>query len=440
MGILSHRFHLVVLASATCFFVRGTAASEGSPPGVAIAASVPGDPDDIPLPAGVKSVRPLRQDTTVFASPGPGGARRGTLEGDAIVPLMGTSRAPGCSGRWLQIGAEAWVCGDGARLSKDEPISIAMPVPESGLPFSYFFVGPRGSESYGNLHRAAEESPDTSEEAGFGLAIDEVREAYGARWGHTAKGRWVRLADLSAASPSAFEGAHVEGANELLQVAWTTADKTPIWSTEKLTGKPLRSLAAHVRLTVLEAFPERKLLKIRTPDAIGVPAIEGYGHLARNVTRPSVSAVPEGVGAGERWIDVDLASQTLVAYEGPLPVFATLVSTGRGKEGSETLTPRGEHRIWVKLRSTTMANVEDEDAMSHYSLEEVPWVMFFDKAVGIHGAFWHRDFGRVRSHGCVNLAPKDAAWLFAWAGPALPVGFNAVLPSPSELGTMVRVR
>jgi lipoprotein-anchoring transpeptidase ErfK/SrfK len=70
----------------------------------------------------------------------------------------------------------------------------------------------------------------------------------------------------------------------------------------------------------------------------------------------------------------------------------------------------------------------------------VPWVLFFHKAFGFHGAFWHNDFGRVRSHGCVNLAPRDAAWLYAWAGPEMPVGWSAVLPSPSHPGTLVRVR
>jgi hypothetical protein len=73
-------------------------------------------------------------------------------------------------------------------------------------------------------------------------------------------------------------------------------------------------------------------------------------------------------------------------------------------------------------------------------MENVPYVQYFDKGVGIHGAFWHRSFGRVRSHGCVNLAPKDAERLFGFTSPRLPGGWSAVLPRATEQGTVVRVR
>lgn len=393
---------------------------------------------DIPLPPGVRSVRPLRSETTVFASPGARPPRRGTLEPEAIVPLLATSRANGCAGRWLQIGEEAWVCSDAAAMTTDEPMTTPTEVPESGLPFSYYFVGRNGAESYMNLGRANEEAPDTSEEAGFGLAVDEVRDAYGARWGHTSKGRWVKLADLTAARPSTFSGAHLTTREELEPLAWTITEKVSVFATEKLGGKPLAVLPKHRRVRVLEAQP--KVWKIAI-DRDGDEPLEGFAKAPGQLARPSAAAVlPEGLGEGERWVDVELATQTLVAYEGATPVFATLVSTGRGKETSDTGTPRGSYRVWVKLRSTTMANVEDENAESHYSLEEVPWVLFFHKAIAFHGAFWHDDFGRVRSHGCVNLAPRDAAWLYGWAGPPMPAGWNAVLPSPSQPGTLVRVR
>ena len=144
--------------------------------------------------------------------------------------------------------------------------------------------------------------------------------------------------------------------------------------------------------------------------------------------------------SGERWIDVDLTTQTLVAYEGDRPVFATLVSTGKGKEGTDAATPKGEFRIWVKLMSSNMDNLEDEEAMKYYAIEDVPYVQYFSSGVGLHGAFWHRGFGNVRSHGCVNLAPLDAQRLFAFTSPHLPAGWTAVLPTATEEGTLVRVR
>ena len=82
----------------------------------------------------------------------------------------------------------------------------------------------------------------------------------------------------------------------------------------------------------------------------------------------------------------------------------------------------------MKILASDMDNVERDDADAHYSLEDVPYVQFFDNAVALHGTFWHRDFGHVKSHGCVNLAPLDARWLFDFTGPRLPAGWVAALP------------
>ncbi|MGH7297925.1 MAG: L,D-transpeptidase, partial [Polyangiaceae bacterium] len=121
-------------------------------------------------------------------------------------------------------------------------------------------------------------------------------------------------------------------------------------------------------------------------------------------------------------------------------VYTTLVSTGRGPAGSDSATPTGVHRIWVKLLASDMDNVERDDLDAHYSLEDVPYVQFFDKAVALHGTYWHRDFGHVKSHGCVNLAPLDARWLFDFTGPRLPAGWSAAYPEATDPGTAVRVR
>ncbi len=161
----------------------------------------------------------------------------------------------------------------------------------------------------------------------------------------------------------------------------------------------------------------------------------------RDLARPVASPPPdEVVRRGERWIDVDLATQTLVAYEGTRPVFATLVSTGRGPKGTDAATPPGVHRVWVKILASDMAGGERDDAEQHYSLQEVPYVQFFDGAVALHGTYWHRDFGHVHSHGCVNMAPLDARWLFDFTEPHLPRGWAASYPTIADEGTVVRVR
>jgi lipoprotein-anchoring transpeptidase ErfK/SrfK len=161
---------------------------------------------------------------------------------------------------------------------------------------------------------------------------------------------------------------------------------------------------------------------------------------ARDVRAATPAPVPEGLRPGERWIDVEIESQVLTAYEGERPVFATLVSTGKGRGTHVQATPKGARRIWVKLVSHDMDNLEDEDASRYYAMQAVPWVMFFDRGYGLHGTFWHRSFGNVRSHGCVNLSPRDAEWLFRWTGPRLPAGWTAALPTDTDPGTLVRVR
>lgn len=160
----------------------------------------------------------------------------------------------------------------------------------------------------------------------------------------------------------------------------------------------------------------------------------------RDARAPTRADPPSGLRPGERWLDVDLINQVLTAYVGERAVFATLASTGRGKEGSVLATPRGARRLWVKLRTSDMDNLDDESAAENYAIQAVPWVMYFERGYGLHGTFWHRAFGNKHSHGCVNLTPLDAQRLFAWTSPKLPAGWTAALPTDYEPGTWVRVR
>ena len=87
-----------------------------------------------------------------------------------------------------------------------------------------------------------------------------------------------------------------------------------------------------------------------------------------------------------------------------------------------------------------MDNLENVEAQTNYAIQAVPWVLYFHRGYGLHGAFWHHAFGRVQSHGCVNLTPADAERLFAWTSPRLPEGWSAAFPTDYEPGTIVSVR
>lgn len=116
---------------------------------------------------------------------------------------------------------------------------------------------------------------------------------------------------------------------------------------------------------------------------------------------------PEGVTTG-RWIDVDLAEQTLSVYDNHQLVFATVIASGL----DPFWTRPGLFQIYQKKEAETMRN---NDPTDYYYLDNVPWTMYFDKARALHGAYWRTRFGYPQSHGCVNLSVGDAHWLFNWA-------------------------
>lgn len=124
--------------------------------------------------------------------------------------------------------------------------------------------------------------------------------------------------------------------------------------------------------------------------------------------RPSISfnySQNPGEFANEgRWIDIDLSEQSVIAYEGEMPVKSFVVSTGTRIHPTVT----GQFRIYIKLRSTPMAG-------PGYYLPGVPFTMYFYKGYGLHGTYWHNNFGTPMSHGCVNMRTPDAEWLFNFA-------------------------
>ena len=165
----------------------------------------------------------------------------------------------------------------------------------------------------------------------------------------------------------------------------------------------------------------------------------GYWLKASEGTRTHPGTRPAGVGENEKWVDVSIGSQTLVAFVGDKAVFGTLVSTGRTSSDKEQdhPTPTGSWRIREKHVASTM----DGDVASDgpYSIEDVPWIQYFNASYALHGAFWHAEFGHKKSHGCVNLAPIDAKAVFDWTEPRLPRGWHAAWATPEAPGTMVVV-
>lgn len=140
---------------------------------------------------------------------------------------------------------------------------------------------------------------------------------------------------------------------------------------------------------------------------------------------------------GEKWIDVNITKQVLVAYEGTKAVYATLISSGEaglGDHETTKSTKRGIFRIHTKYISITM---DSDDVGEEFELRDVPYVQYFEEGYALHGAYWHDKFGRPKSHGCVNLSPEDARRLFWWTEPQVPAGWHGA--ARSLTGTVVFV-
>lgn len=187
-------------------------------------------------------------------------------------------------------------------------------------------------------------------------------------------------------------GAAARGLDELL----ATATYTP---TPTSTASPTPSATFTSTLT---ETPTASPTFTSTPTASQTPT-PTMGADPANLEKYTVE-LPESIGPSERWIDINLTDQTLEAYEGGELVNRFIVSTGRG--GSPTVV--GTFRIWVKVR------IQDMSGIGYY-IRDVPWVMYFYQSYGIHGTWWHNNFGTPMSAGCVNMTIPDAEWMYNWA-------------------------
>ena len=166
---------------------------------------------------------------------------------------------------------------------------------------------------------------------------------------------------------------------------------------------------------------------------------EGWWMKGIDGTFTELGPAPADLAPGEKWIDVSLTRKTLLAMEGDRPVYAALVSTGKRskKKSKDHATIQGTFRIREKHIAVTMDGDGTVAGDLPYSIEDVPYVAYFEGSYALHGAFWHSNFGREMSHGCVNLSPLDAKKIFFWSEPKLPRGWHAVWAAGDKRGTLV---
>lgn len=382
-----------------------------------------------PPPRGTRSAEVVDADTPLFAEPRGGAERLGTLARGTRVPIQARLDAPGCDGVWLKVGREAFVCDRHMQLSREAPAGTRHPSVEPGaiLPYDYAFIATDGTRAFAHPSDYFADEYHSALGQGFGVILSGRTLYDGVPFVKTRRQLYIQADQIRPARGSGFQGVAIEE-GQPLDLAFTKRRNVSIH--ERRSGRVTRR-AGH-REVLHVAAEHRGWLELKD----GTWVRRRDVHLAAPSERPE--SAPEGDDWEGTWIDVSIAEQVLVAYRGDRAVYATLVSTGRNRPTHAT--PLGEHRLWVKLAFSDMDNLERDDVSENYALERVPWVQYFEGANGLHAAFWHDDFGRRKSHGCVNLSPRDARYLFDFTEPSLPVGWTAVFPREGQHATIVRVR
>lgn len=246
-------------------------------------------------------------------------------------------------------------------------------------------------------------------------------------WYQVDRGGWTPASTVDLGQLSEFQGVRIQPSMSM-PLGFVIADPLNVRAAPGVSdpNPPIGELERYATVSILEEKDVEGYAWYRIGEDRWVS-----GQYVRRVT-PVVR--PDGVDPGERWIEVNLQEQTLAAYEGDRMVYATLVSSGLPRW--QTVT--GLFRIWIKIKHRKMSGGSLAGG-DYYYLADVPWTMYFQGGYGLHAAYWHDDFGRPKSHGCVNLSPLDAYWLFQWATPDLDSDEAVRLSSEESPGTWVFV-
>jgi hypothetical protein len=409
-----------------------TAGDESDPGATPAAIATPPRPDPEPPRAAI-AVRIARQMLVLRNAPDHDAPLRGRIPLGEAFEVFAWAQGPECEGKgWADLGDGAFACLEPSRRA-GELLPRALPEMRDGdlAPFFYAHVkAGQVARRWKTLAswRAGEPHAEVLEPE-HDYAFVTRRRVNGELVLIDDKDRMVLEAEVSRYRPSRFEGRdlgeHPVPEGRLL--AWTVSwPETNVLATPADAGVVARALGYQEEI-LLAPTPTR--------NADGVWfEVDGGGFVAaRDVRRWVPAPPPADIADDEIWIDVELDSQTLTVHRGSVPLFATLVSTGfKGP------TPKGIFRISMKHALGQMRSRPDSD--EPYNVEAVPFIQYFTGNFALHGAFWHYRFGHKISHGCVNLAPKDARRIFGVTTPRVRDGWVSSYESESHLGTTVRVR
>jgi hypothetical protein len=349
----------------------------------------------------------------------------------SALPVYEEIKGPGCSGKWLRVGPPSFpgfVCNtQTSKASAPAPVVEDPKDPTSRNGFSYATVI-KDTHIYATPGGAELETIRPKES----YVTVQGEKLVGAEAWLKVAGGWIPKSSTKASSARGISALRGEILPENAKLPWVfvVAKDAKVFANPGDLEGEVATVKRFDRFSVLEVVEIEDTTPLKPVKGKAAPTpterpkvkwartdqgwIEGK-KLDWALQQPR----PEGVSEDAKWIFVDIEQQTLVAYEGDKPVFTTLFSSGRAPNHTVT----GVFNIHRIYRTHTMENAPGGTEDSYYYVADIPYTMFFHKTFALHGAFWHDNFGFTRSHGCVNMTPADAKWVYDWINPQLPLGW-----------------
>lgn len=429
-------------------------------------ASAPDPALELAVEQASPPVRALKAHQYVRAAPSQSADKLGLVLKHSVVALAQPEPVPGrgCREGWYALDPDGFVCGTWTTEASDNAVPQRLPQrltfdhPEPGEYFDYLETGRYDRQAlepedalvpfiYGKSWRRwrapvweslwawergrpAEETLGDGRKFAFVEAIETKRGTVLKR----ANGSIIPADEVFLYPITAFHGRDFadDAPPEGFVAGWVTPYE----------GVELRD-AANVEATVVGHLDFQAAVDVAADAPEGWLRIRGDvgAGAARYVPADQVAVArpvppPPDLALDQLWIDIDVEQQVLQVRRGQATLFATLVSTGR--DDKHRGTPTGLYTTYDKAAWGDMTS--RDGAADVYHVEKVPWIMHFWPRYALHGTFWHWGFGHQASHGCVNLSPRDADWIFQRIGPTLPAGWHTAYVRDNNPGTVLRVR
>jgi len=443
------------------------------------------DDDDEPLPTSTRELDPIvdpdhllvaiARETMIYDRPSFKGHKIGYLRAGAQVRRDAEPAShEGCKGGFYRIMPEGYVCvGATATLDPNHPVaqfSRVRPDRSAPMPYRYgrsLFPTPPFYTRLPSANEQAQQEVELARHLSFNtahawrdaltdptppflasggqaptpfgyahevgqltngravadssFALLAIYDHGGRRFGLTTDMSLLPLDRMKPVVPSAFHGISMTN-GVTLPLVFVRAKTAFLYG-----GSPKGGLSISRPLAFREAVP----ITGRSQTLSGLVYLETTSHewlRDENLVRiDKINSKPGWVRPGRTWIHVSILKQSMVAYEGETPVYATLVSTGAdglGDPKTTHSTVRGQFLIHTKHVTATM---DSDEVGDEFDLRDVPYVQYFSDGFAFHAAYWHDSFGTPHSHGCVNLSPIDSRWLFHWTDPPVPQTWHGAM-------------